>query len=255
MGLLSYIVTLTSLAAPSLADKGPGGLIQIASIVCVLGVLVFVHEFGHYAVAKLCGVRVEIFSLGFGKRLWGFRRGDTDYRISALPLGGYVKMAGENPMEERTGDPGEFTSHPRWQRFLIAIAGPAANIILAIAVLTGVFMVHHESPIFWNEPAVIGFVSEGSAAEKAGLESGDRVVRIHNASDPTWATAMYEIALNPDQPVDLQIQRGAETLHKTIVPAPAGRDRLGSAGWIPQGPALVSKVERLAQCPGFERRA
>src|SRR5215831_8851732 len=210
MGLFTYIVNLTSLASLSLAEKGPSGWIQVVSIVCVLGILVFVHEFGHYAVAKLCGVRVEIFSLGFGKRLWGFRRGDTDYRISALPLGGYVKMAGENPMEERTGDPGEFTSHPRWQRFLIAIAGPAANIILAIAVLTGVFMVHHESPIFWNEPAVIGFVSEGSAAEKAGLESGDRVVRIHNASDPTWATAIYEIALNPDQPVELQIQRGSE---------------------------------------------
>src|SRR5215472_123949 len=243
MPLLISTFIAAFLASPNLADWARRGVISLGSVFVVLGILVFVHEFGHYAVAKLCGVRVEVFSLGFGKRLWGFRRGDTDYRISLLPLGGYVKMSGENPMEERTGDPGEFTSHPRWQRFLIAIAGPVMNIILAIAVLTGVFMVHHESPIFWNEPAVIGFVSEGSAAEKAGLESGDRVVRIHNASDPTWATAIYEIALNPDQPVELQIQRGSETLHKTIVPAPAGRDRLGSAGWIPQGPALVSKVE------------
>src|SRR5437879_11981699 len=86
-------------------------LIAIASFLLVLGVLVFVHEFGHYAVAKLCGVRVDVFSLGFGKRLFGIKRGDTDYRISALPLGGYVKMAGENPMEARTGDPGEFVSH------------------------------------------------------------------------------------------------------------------------------------------------
>ena len=91
--------------------------ITILAFVFVLGVLVFVHEFGHDAVAKLFRVRIEVFSLGFGKRLVGFRRGDTDYRISLLPLGGYVKMAGDNPMESRTGDPGEFMSHPRWQRF------------------------------------------------------------------------------------------------------------------------------------------
>src|SRR5215831_9505456 len=119
-------------------------LIYPLAVAFVLGIMVLVHEFGHYAVAKLCGVRVEVFSLGFGKRLWGFRRGETDYRISLLPLGGYVKMSGENPLEERTGDPGEFTSHPRWQRFLIAIAGPAMNIVLAIVVLTGVFMLHYE---------------------------------------------------------------------------------------------------------------
>src|SRR6201998_4361929 len=119
-------------------------LTAVISVAFVLGVMILVHEFGHYAVAKLCGVRVDVFSLGFGKRLWGFRRGDTDYRISVLPLGGYVKMAGEHPREERSGDPGEFTSHPRWQRFLIAIAGPAMNIILASVVLTVVFMYHHE---------------------------------------------------------------------------------------------------------------
>src|SRR5262252_1243435 len=218
MQFLSYIVALTSLAAPSLADKGPGGLIQVASIVCVLGVLVFVHEFGHYAVAKLCGVRVEIFSLGFGKRLWGFRRGDTDYRISAVPLGGYVKMAGENPMEDRTGDPGEFTSHPRWQRFLIAIAGPSANIVLAIAVLTGVFMFHHETPVYWNQPAVLGWVMDGSPAQKAGLQPGDKILSIQGVNDPTWEKVLFRIALNPDQQVSLDIQRGSEILHKTVVP-------------------------------------
>jgi regulator of sigma E protease len=108
----------------------------IVAVVVMLGTLVFIHEFGHYAAAKLFGVRVEVFSLGFGKRLFGFRRGDTDYRVSALPLGGYVKMSGENPMEESTGDPGEFMAHPRWQRFIIALAGPVMNIALAIAALT-----------------------------------------------------------------------------------------------------------------------
>ena len=112
----------------------------------VLGFMILVHEFGHYAAAKAFGVRVHVFSIGFGKRLAGFRRGDTDYRISALPLGGYVKMAGENPLEARTGEPDEFMSHPRWQRFVIALAGPVMNIVLAIVLLTVVFMVHYERP-------------------------------------------------------------------------------------------------------------
>ena len=102
----------------------------------VLGIMILVHEFGHYAAAKLFGVRVDVFSIGFGKRLVGFRKGDTDYRISALPLGGYVKMAGENPLEAHSGAPDEFVSHPRWQRFVIAVAGPAMNILLAVGLLT-----------------------------------------------------------------------------------------------------------------------
>src|SRR5256885_13762734 len=110
----------------------------------VLGFMILIHEFGHYAAAKLFKVRVEVFSIGFGKRLLGFRRGDTDYRISALPLGGYVKMSGENPMDERTGDAGEFLSHPKWQRFVIALAGPAMNVLLAFWLWTGVFIAHFE---------------------------------------------------------------------------------------------------------------
>src|SRR5437660_8360823 len=114
-------------------------LSTIVAVAVVLGFMILIHEFGHYAAAKLFKVRVEVFSIGFGKRLFGFRRGETDYRIAAIPLGGYVKMSGENPMDERTGDPGEFLSHPRWQRFVIALAGPTMNILLAIALLTGVY--------------------------------------------------------------------------------------------------------------------
>src|SRR5574337_1543689 len=123
-------------------------LISLVSVAFVLGIMILVHEFGHYALAKWFGVRVEVFSIGFGKRLLGFRRGETDYRISAIPLGGYVKMSGENPMDERTGDPGEFLSHPRWQRFIVALAGPAMNIFLAIALLTTVYMVHYERLVY-----------------------------------------------------------------------------------------------------------
>src|SRR5215472_19190346 len=122
--------------------------IAVIAMAVVLGIMILVHEFGHYAAAKLCGVRVDVFSIGFGKRLIGFRRGDTDYRLSLLPLGGYVKMAGENPMEARTGDPGEFMSHPRWQRFLIAFAGPAMNILLAIGLLTAVYKVHYVHDLY-----------------------------------------------------------------------------------------------------------
>src|SRR5437870_3759005 len=100
---LLYPVFANFLMAASLVEWLKSAVINLGSFLFMLGVLVFVHEFGHYAVAKLFGVRVEVFSLGFGKRLWGFRRGDTDYRVSLLPLGGYVKMTGENPMEEHTG--------------------------------------------------------------------------------------------------------------------------------------------------------
>src|SRR5881394_4179298 len=123
-----------------------GFLTAVISVAVILGFMILIHEFGHYAAAKLCGVRVEVFSIGFGKRLLGFKRNETDYRLSVLPLGGYVKMSGENPFEASTGDPGEFMSHPRWQRFIIAIAGPFMNIALAIVLLTGVFTVHYAHP-------------------------------------------------------------------------------------------------------------
>src|SRR5277367_4526551 len=150
----------------------------VLAVGVVLGFMILIHEFGHYAAAKLLGVRVEVFSIGFGKRLFGFRRGETDYRIALIPLGGYVKMSGENPMDSRTDDPREFLNHSRWHRFLIAIAGPAMNIMLAIALLTIVYMVHYEYPAVYDEPTVVGWVLKDSAAAKAGLQIGDRITRI-----------------------------------------------------------------------------
>src|SRR3954447_9070703 len=155
-------------------------LIDVAAMAVVLGIMIVIHELGHHLVAKFFGVRVEVFSVGFGKRLLGFIHGGTDYRISALPFGGYVKMAGENPMEARTGDPGEFMSHPRWQRILIAIAGPAMNILLAIAILTGVFMVNYENPAFLEKPVQIFSVDANSPAAKAGIQPGDTVSRVED---------------------------------------------------------------------------
>src|SRR6201981_3234544 len=153
-------------------------LTSLVAVVAVLGFMILIHEFGHYAVAKLLGVRVEQFAIGFGKRLVGFRRGETDYRINAIPLGGYVKMSGENPMDQRTDDPREFMSHSRWHRFLIAIAGPVMNILLAILLLTGVFFIHYEYPAVFDQPPVIGWVLKDTAAAKAGFQVGDRITRI-----------------------------------------------------------------------------
>jgi len=216
-------------------------LIYLAAVAVVLGVLVFVHEFGHYAVAKLCGVRVEVFSLGFGKRLWGFRRGNTDYRISLLPLGGYVKMAGENPMEEHTGDPGEFTSHPRWQRFLIAIAGPAMNIVLAILVFTGVFKFHHDYWPVERQPVYVFSVAPGSPAEKAGIQPGDTIVKIDNVWNPNWNQAFIGFGMSASQAVDVKVKRGSQVLDKRLVPEPKGAERVGEVGLTP--PEVVGTLE------------
>jgi len=221
--------------------------ITVVAFIFVLGVLVFVHEFGHYAVAKLFKVRVDVFSLGFGKRLVGFRRGDTDYRISLLPLGGYVKMAGENPMETRTGDPGEFMSHPRWQRFFVAIAGPAMNIILAIVVLTGVYMVRHEYPAYFDKAPELGWVLDGSPAQKAGFQTGDKIIAIQGKQSSTWDDVRYQIFGNMNQNLAIDVQRGSQILHLHLTanfPDKDDVDVLGSLGLIPAGPAIVGLVEK-----------
>ncbi|HKD79362.1 MAG TPA: RIP metalloprotease RseP [Candidatus Angelobacter sp.] len=218
----------------------------IVAFIFVLGVLVFVHEFGHYAVAKLFKVRVEVFSLGFGKRLLGFRRGDTDYRISLLPLGGYVKMAGENPMETRTGDPGEFMSHPRWQRFLIAIAGPAMNIILAVVVLTGVYMYRHEYPAYLDKPAELGWVMDGSPAQKAGFQAGDKIVAMQGKQNPTWDDVRYLILGNMNHTLNVDVQRGEQTLHLNVLARISEKedsDFMDDLGLVPAGPAIVGRIE------------
>src|SRR5215475_6747416 len=163
-----------------------GFLTALLAVGVVLGFMILIHEFGHYAAAKLLGVRVEQFAIGFGKRLVGFRKGETDYRINLLPLGGYVKMSGENPMDTRTDDPREFMNHPRWHRFLIAIAGPAMNIMLAVGLLAAVYMVHYEYPVYLDQPAVIAWVKPDSPAAKIGLQAGDRISRIDGIDNPTW---------------------------------------------------------------------
>jgi len=201
--------------------------------------MILIHEFGHYAVAKWLGVRVEQFAIGFGKRLIGFRRGETDYRINAIPLGGYVKMSGENPMDQRTDDPREFLNHSRWHRFLIAIAGPAMNILLAIVLLTTVYMVHYEYPAVYDQPPVIGWVLKDTAAAKAGFQVGDRITRVDGIEDPSWEQVQLKEALSPGQPLDVQVERNGNRIDKTVVPEAAGVDQIGYAGWAPKESSVV----------------
>jgi regulator of sigma E protease len=173
----------------------------------VLGILVLLHEWGHFIAAKWCGVRVDVFSIGFGPRLWGLKRGDTDYRISALPLGGYVRMAGDNPVEERTGAPYEFLSRPRWQRCIIAIAGPAMNILLTFVVFMGVFwLVGIPTPSYTRlAPDVIAVAHSASAT---GVLPGDRILKVNGADTPSWR-AVYSASeiVKPGDTLSLAVLR------------------------------------------------
>jgi regulator of sigma E protease len=188
----------------------------LVSMLIVLGIMVLVHEFGHFAVAKFFKVRVEVFSIGFGKRLLGFRRGDTDYRLSLLPLGGYVKMAGETPGEARTGDPDEFASHPRWQRILIGLAGPVANFILAFVLMTGLYMMHNEVQNFLSGPAVTDYTPADSRAGRAGIQAGDRIVRFDKDKNPTWEQVQMRAALDVNSEVPITLERVVNGQVQTI---------------------------------------
>ena len=179
----------------------------VLQLAIVLGIMVLVHEFGHFAVAKLCGIRVEVFSIGFGKRILGFRRGDTEYQIAMIPLGGYVKMAGEMSFETveldngDTRDPGDFHAHPRWQRVLVALAGPFANFILAIALLTFGGMLHNEVQEYLDNPAHTDYIPAKTAAAATGIKPGDTIVHFDTVENPTWEDVFTRAALNLNQTV------------------------------------------------------
>jgi regulator of sigma E protease len=206
----------------------PNFLIMAISVTVVLGVMVLVHEWGHFVVAKAFGVRVEVFSIGFGPRLFGRKRGDTDYRVSALPLGGYVKMAGDNPLEERRGAPDEFLSKPRWQRALIAIAGPAMNVAMSIVLIAGIYIRGSRQPAYLDRPMVLAGVMQNSAAEKAGLQPGDRVVQVNEVKDPTWDRARLELMTTlPGHSLSVVVDRNGQKRSLDVVAGPYLEDVFG----------------------------
>ncbi|HTV60487.1 MAG TPA: RIP metalloprotease RseP [Verrucomicrobiae bacterium] len=195
--------------------------IAVVSVTVVLGIMIFVHEWGHFVAAKICGVRVDVFSLGFGSRIWGVKRGDTDYRISALPLGGYVRMAGDNPLEERTGARYEFLSQPRWNRFFIAVAGPAMNLLLAFFIFWGIFWLGGiPTPTFLRQAPVVAAVVPHSTVS-AGVEPGDRILSVNGVKTPSWTKANTQIAdVKPGDHLTLVVQRnGADQTLQLTVPA------------------------------------
>jgi regulator of sigma E protease len=210
-----------------------GGFPNIVVALIVLGIIIVIHELGHFLVAKFFKIRVETFSVGFGPRLIGFRRGETDYRISAFPLGGYVKMSGENPTDSVTGAPHEFLSKPKWQRFLVAAAGPAMNVVLAVALLTGLYMYGTEVAASAEGFAVVGTVDPGSPAEAAGVQPGDRVSSVNGKTDPNWEELEARILTNPGVPVDLVLERGERKIEVTVTPIRKGPNDTGYAGFEP----------------------
>ncbi len=220
-------------------------LFDLTAGALVLGVMVLLHEWGHFVAAKLCHVRVDVFSIGFGPRIWGLKRGDTDYRVSALPLGGYVKMAGDNPAEERTGQPYEFLSRPRWQRFIIAVAGPAANILLTFFILLGVLLlVGIPTDKYMTNPPVVAAVPQN--ADQSGVKPGDQSVRINGVATPTWATALAEAAkAKPGSVLSVTVLRNGSHVNLSI-PAPNGAV---NAEWLIGYPAVPPVLDDLQ--PGY----
>ena len=162
-------------------------LTNIVAFIFVIGVLVFVHELGHFLAARRVGVRVLTFSLGFGPKIAKYRRGDTEYCISVLPLGGYVKMAGEDPDSERTGADDEFMSKSKWERFQVLVMGPVMNVVLAVVVMTFVLYNGAPIPVYEDMPPVVGTVVEDSVAELVGIQVGDQILSVDGTPTETWS--------------------------------------------------------------------
>ena len=264
-------------------------LVDLISVLIVLGIMVIVHEFGHFVAAKLCGVRVEQFSVGFPPRLFGIKIGETDYCISATPLGGYVKMTGETLPGENMGaktedagvaakpgadslsmsshlsgdsgangvpDPGALTSHPRWQRIIIGLAGPFANFILALLLMAGFYMLHNEVPVYEDLPPQIDWVVPGSIADTAGVLPGDTIVNFDGQENPTWEQVYQRAELNLQSEnishsVWLAVLRNGKriVLKMPLQPAAdpsaspeAALDKIGLLPIMQAGPVVVSTV-------------
>jgi len=207
----------------------------LLSFAFVLGVLVFIHELGHFLAAKRIGIKVLKFQLGFNPTILSFKRGDTEYGIGALPLGGYVKMAGENPDEARSGRSDEFLSRSKWERFQVLFMGPAMNLALAFVLTAVVLYQGAQVPVFEDQPVVIGSIAEGSPASKVDLRRGDRIVSVAQRSVDTWEQFYLEVATKVNRSIELGLVRnGAErTVNVTPVPAKDTRFEVGDIGVLP----------------------
>ena len=216
---------------------------NIVVALIVLGFIIVVHELGHFLVAKFFKIKVETFSVGFGPRLVGFRKGETDYRISAFPLGGYVKMAGETPADTITGEAYEFLSKPKWQRFLVAVAGPVMNVILAVGLIAGLYVYGTDVPEFLIGQAVIGVVEPGSPADTVGITPGDEIVSFDGKERPDWQDVQDRILTNAGRQLPIVVERNGRQIPFTLTPQRKGPEEVGYVGMAPVIRTVVRGVQ------------
>ncbi len=214
---------------------------NIVWLLVLIGVMILVHELGHFWAARFFDVRVDVFSFGFGPRLFGFKRGDTDYRLSALLFGGYVKMAGDQMSEDGADDPRGVTSKPRWQRLIIAAAGPLMNVLLSVGLLASLYMVHYER-VVQEGPSTIGHIEKDSPAAKAGAEKSDIIAKIDNKANPSWEDINRLMISSPGRVLGLTLLRAGQTIQTQISPVLDDRDGVGTAGWDEDGPIEAASV-------------
>jgi len=224
----------------------------IFSFVIVFGVLVFVHEFGHFFMAKLVGINVEVFSFGYGKRLFGFKKKGTDYRISLIPMGGYVRFAGEEAALEglKTGGevkPGDYLAAKRWQRFLVILCGPVMNLILAFLLVAVINMVGVDVPQHMEKIPVIGWIQPDSPAAEAGLQIDDTILSINGDSTPAWNDVELAVGMRPEKTIQVEIQRGSEARIVDLHTESVTRFQMGYAGFYGKVQVQVNMV--LANSP------
>ena len=217
---------------------------NILWLLVLIGVMIMIHELGHFWAARYFDVKVEAFSLGFGPRLFGFRRGETDYRVSAILIGGYVKMAGDAvPLEPATVDSGDkpaltlpaaasaaddsrsLLAKPRWQRVIIAAAGPIMNVVLAVSILTGLYMFKYQKISDEDLYAVIDHVAAGSPAALAGIKDGDRIVKLDGKRNPTWEDIGEKEVTGAYRPLYITVERNGQDVDCIVTPTLSERFR------------------------------
>ncbi|MBL8212113.1 MAG: RIP metalloprotease RseP [Bryobacterales bacterium] len=225
-----------------------GVLENVWWLLVLIGVMILIHELGHYWAARFFDVKVEAFSFGFGPRLFGFKRGETDFRFSLFLFGGYVKMAGEQAGDESAADPRSFQAKPRWQRLIVVAAGPIMNIVLAVALVTGLYTVRFPKVPEVKQP-VIGFVKEDSAAAKAGIKEGDRVLAIEDIQAPTWEDITVKEIAAANRAVPVLLERAGTKAEEVVQVTPVldEKNGIGVIGWSEAMPVQVASVE-----PGME---
>lgn len=225
--------------------------------------MILIHELGHFWAALAVGVKVETFSIGFGPRLFGFKRGETDFRVSAIPFGGYVRMLGEQPgqsvtvqgallqaapadhqsseIQEETPDPRAFYAKPRWQRAIVIIAGPLMNVLLAVAIVAGLYMYAFPKEVDSTDP-VITSITPDSPAETSGFEAGDKIVQIADKRDPNWQDVVTIESLNANRALPVVVDRHGKTLRLSVTPRMDPKEGVGVVGWNGEEDVQIGQV-------------